>query len=244
MTTVLKLGGSVITDKSREETVDDRSLDRVAAAIGDAADSRLVLVHGAGSFGHTYASAYNVTTTNGTRDPAAIRAIHDSMKRLNVAVLDALADYDVPAVPVHTLSAAVRDAESNLTLLTEQIETMIEEGFVPVLHGDVIAHAGSGATIVSGDELVVELATQLSATRVGLCSTVPGVLDADDRVIFEIADYATVADVLGESDSPDVTGGMAGKVRALLALDADAWIFGLDDVPAFLDGEATGTVIR
>ena len=244
MTTVLKLGGSVITDKAREETVDARSLDQVAAAIGSAGDSRLVLVHGAGSFGHTHASAHNVTTTNGTRDPRAIRAIHDSMQRLNVAVLDALAEHGVPGIPVHTLSAAVRDAERNLTLLTAQIETMIEEGFVPVLHGDVIAHAGSGATIVSGDELVVELATRLSATRVGLCSTVPGVLDAEDAVIPEIDDYATVADVLGESESTDVTGGMAGKVRALLALDADAWVFGLEDVPAFLDGEPTGTVIR
>ena len=244
MTTVLKLGGSVITDKSREETVDDRSLDRVAAAIGSAADSRLVLVHGAGSFGHTHASAHNVSTTNGTRDPTAIRAIHDSMQRLNVAVLDALAEHGVPGIPVHTLSAAVRDAGRNLTLLTAQIETMIEEGFVPVLHGDVIAHAGSGATIVSGDELVVELATRLSATRVGLCSTVPGVLDADDAVIPEIDDYGTVADVLGESETTDVTGGMAGKVAALLELDADSWIFGPADVPAFLDGEPKGTVIR
>jgi isopentenyl phosphate kinase len=96
---------------------------------------------------------------------------------------------------------------------------------------------------VSGDELVTRLASGLDADRVGLCSTVSGVYDADGEVIPRITDFASVADALGEAESTDVTGGMAAKVRALLALDAPAHVFGPASLSAFLAGDSAGTVI-
>jgi isopentenyl phosphate kinase len=246
MTVVLKLGGSVVTEKDREETVDGESLDAAAAAVGDALDGLdgLIVVHGGGSFGHPNAAAYDVSTTQGTHDPDGVLAIHGAMKTLNTFVLRRLREHDVPAVPVHPLSAASRDGDGELTLPTEQVRILLDEGFVPVLHGDVIAHEGEGVTVVSGDELIVELAQGVDADRVGLCSAVPGVLDAEDEVIPRIDGYDHVADVLGESDATDVTGGMAGKVRALLELDVEASIFDLDAVGPFLAGERVGTTIE
>ncbi|SEV84214.1 isopentenyl phosphate kinase [Natrinema salifodinae] len=245
---VLKLGGSVITAKDRAETLDGEALDRAADAIADARDGSgdedLVIVHGGGSFGHHHASEHGVTTTEGTRDADAVLDIHGAMKTLNQFVLSRLAARDVDAVPVHPFSAARRNSDGDLHLTTEQVETMLAEGFVPVLHGDVVAHAGAGATVVSGDELVAALARDLAADRVGLCSTVPGVLDERDAVIGRITDFESVADVLGASDATDVTGGMAGKVRTLLDLEPAASIFGLDDLGAFLGGENPGTTIE
>ncbi|MCL9813941.1 isopentenyl phosphate kinase [Natranaeroarchaeum aerophilus] len=245
MTVVLKLGGSVVTDKDREETVDGESLDAAAAAIGDAVDDLdgLVVVHGGGSFGHPNAADYGVSTTEGTRDADGVLAIHGAMKTLNKFVLRRLREHDVPAVPVHPLSAASRDTGGELTLPVQQVRTLLGEGFVPVLHGDVIGHTGEGVTVVSGDELVVELAASVDADRVGLCSAVPGVLDNDDAVISRIEAYEDVAEVLGASDATDVTGGMAGKVRALLELDVEASIFDLDSVGPFLAGDRVGTTI-
>jgi len=241
VTTVLKLGGSVVTEKDTPETVAEDALDRAAAALDGRED--LVLVHGGGSFGHPAASSHAVSSTAGTGDPAAIRDVHDAMGRLNAAVLDALQAASVPALPVRPLSVARRDAAGDLALATTAIEGMLDEGYVPVLHGDVVVHDDAGATILSGDELVVALARRLDADRVGVCSTVPGVLD-DGAVVPEIGAWADAADVLGESDATDVTGGMAAKVRALLELAAPASVFGLDDLDAFLDGERVGTVVR
>jgi isopentenyl phosphate kinase len=242
MTTVLKLGGSVVTAKDEPETVDEAALAAAAERVATAADD-LVIVHGGGSFGHHHADRHGVTTTEGTRDAVAARAIHDAMKRLNDAVLDALAAEGVAAVPVHPFSVGARDASGTLSLPTDSVETMISEGFTPVLHGDVIAHEGTGATIVSGDELVVELAERLGADRVGLCSGVPGVLDESGAVIHRIDAFNDVADALGGSDATDVTGGMAAKVRALLALSAPATIFGPEDLGAFVSGDDPGTVV-
>ncbi|WP_254524088.1 isopentenyl phosphate kinase [Natrinema caseinilyticum] len=243
---VLKLGGSVITEKDRAETLDGEALERAAETIAAAQTDGLedvVVVHGGGSFGHHNASEHGVSTTDGTRDATAVLDIHGAMKTLNSFVLSRLLERDVQAVPVHPFSTAYRDTAGTLSLPTGQVETMLAEGFVPVLHGDVIAHAGAGATVVSGDELVAELARRLSADRVGLCSTVPGVLDEDEVVIDRIEDFEAVATVLGASDATDVTGGMVGKVRTLLDLEAEASIFGLDALASFLDGSTPGTTI-
>jgi isopentenyl phosphate kinase len=173
-----------------------------------------------------------------------VLAIHEAMQALNEAVVGALADEGVPALPVHPLSTASRSADGVLSLPLKTTERMLAEGFVPVLHGDVVVHEGEGATILSGDELVVELARGLDAERVGLCSAVPGVLDEAGSVIPRVTDFDAVAGVLGASEATDVTGGMAGKVRELLALEMPASIFAVDDLGPFLAGDQAGTRIE
>jgi isopentenyl phosphate kinase len=238
---VLKLGGSVITRKDEPETIDEAQLDRVAEAVAGA-DERVALVHGAGSFGHYYADRHGVSETEGTRDPEALLDIHYAMQQLNSRVVGALRGYGVGAVPVHSFSLCHRTEDGDLAFPAGGVGTMLAEGFTPVLHGDVVAHRDRGVTILSGDEVVVELARSFSPDRVGLCSTVPGVM-RDDEVIDRIADFSEVEDVLGGAEGTDVTGGMAGKVRRLLSLSAPASVFGPEDLAAFVDGHAVGTVI-
>jgi isopentenyl phosphate kinase len=241
MTTVLKLGGSVVTEKDVPLTVDEAALETAAAALADRED--LVVVHGGGSFGHHHADRHGVTTTEGTHDPAAIGEIHGAMTRLNATVVEVLADAGVPALPVHPMSVGHRDADGTLTFPTGQVRAMLSEGFVPVLHGDGVLHAGRGATVLSGDEIVVRLAEALDADRVGVCSAVPGVSDATGDVIDTITAFEDVGAALGDSEATDVSGGMAGKVRELLKLDAPAHVFGLAGLEAFLEGGAPGTRI-
>lgn len=240
-TLVVKLGGSVVTKKDEPETVDRDALAATARALAEF-DGSLVVVHGGGSFGHHHAAEHGVSTTAGTRDASGALAIHGAMAELNRVVVDALQDEGVSALPVHPLSAASRDLEGRLSLPTDQVGRMLDEGFVPVLHGDVVTHEGEGVTVLSGDELVVELAPAVAADRVGVCSTVPGVLD-DDAVVDRIESFDDVADVLGASDSTDVTGGMAGKIRALLELGVPAQVFGPGAIAAFVDGESPGTTV-
>lgn len=240
---VLKLGGSVVTEKDRPETV---ATDRLAALAADVAgfDGELIVVHGGGSFGHHHASEHGVSRTEGSREAAAARDITGAMRELNDAVVTALADAGTPAVPVHPFSLGTRRADGTLALPTDAIATMLDEGFVPVLHGDVVAHIGEGVTILSGDELVVVLANALAAERVGLCSAVPGVLDESGTVVPIIRSFDDVAAALGGSDTTDVTGGMTAKVQELLALDVPACVFDIDGVAPFLAGGSPGTRIE
>jgi isopentenyl phosphate kinase len=244
VTTVLKLGGSLITEKANRETLDEPALgdalDAVAAAL-DGTDEHLILVHGGGSFGHYHAAERGVTASEGTSDARDVVAIHDAMGRLNAAVVDRLHERDVSALPVRPLSLASKDDDGTLDLSTQGVARMLGEGFCPVLHGDGVVQTGSGVTILSGDEIVVALARSLSVDRVGLCSTVPGVLDTGGEVVERIDEYDDVATALGGSDATDVTGGMAGKVRTLLDLPVPAHVFGPDGLRVFLDGGSPGT---
>jgi len=241
MTTVLKLGGSVITEKAEPETVDEAALETAAAALADRDD--LVVVHGGGSFGHHHADRHGVTTRQGIHDPAAISDIHVAMTRLNATVVEVLADAGVPALPVHPLSIAHRDADGTLTFPICQVRTMLSERFVPVLHGDGVVHTGEGTTVLSGDEVVVHVAETLDADRVGVCSAEPGVYDDAGDVIDTITVIEEVEAALGDSEATDVSGGMAGKVRELLSLDPPAHVFDLAGLEVFLEGGAPGTRI-
>jgi len=241
-TLVLKLGGSVITAKDKPETVDEAALSRAVAAVAES-DASIVIVHGGGSFGHHHAAEHGVSTTNGTHDGTGALAIHEAMVDLNQTVVAALQEAGVPAMPVQPLSAAARDEHGDLSLATDAVAGLLGEGFTPVVHGDVIAHAGEGVTVISGDELVVELGPAVDADRVGLCSTVPGVLDESGAVIDRIDAFDDVAAAVGESDTTDVTGGMAGKVRSLLDLTVPAQIFGPDALAEFLAGDSPGTTV-
>lgn len=242
MTVVIKLGGSVITVKDRPETVDESALDRAVEAVAGV-DGELVLVHGGGGFGHPRAEALGISRTAGSHDAAGLYDVHDAMTRLNAAVLGRLHDRGVPALPLHPLSSVRRGAAGDLELPTAVIDTMLSEGFVPVLHGDVIAHRGVGGTVLSGDELVAAVARAVSAARVGICTGVPGVLDGNGDVIERIESFDAVADVLTETEATDVTGGMAAKVRTLLELGTPAYVFGLVDLPSFVAGGRPGTRI-
>lgn len=242
MVVVLKLGGSVITRKGEPETLDRDSLDACARAIGTV-DDDLVLVHGGGSFGHHHAARHGVDEAEGTDDAQELFDIHDAMRALNDHVVSTLHDHDVPAVGLHPRSLAHRDAARDLSMYTGALEIALSGAFAPVLFGDAIPHAGQGFTVVSGDDLVAALATTLEADRVGLCADVPGVRDAQGAVIDRITSMSAVADALGASDDVDVTGGMTGKVRALLDLPVPASIFGLEALPAFLAGEVVGTTV-
>lgn len=239
---VLKLGGSVITEKGTPETIDEPALTEAARSVAETADS-IVLVHGGGSFGHHHAGRHDVSPTRGTHDDQAIREIHHSMGRLNREVISALAAAGAHPVPVHPFSVANRTADAELELPTRHVESMVREGFLPVLHGDMVVHENEGATVLSGDEIVVELARAIEPDRVGLCSGVPGVLTPDDEVIESIHAYEDVADLLGGSEVTDVTGGMAGKIKSLLTLSAPASVFGPDALPAFLAGKQPGTTV-
>lgn len=240
---VVKLGGSVVTKKDEPETVDEDALSDAAGALAQF-DGPLVVVHGGGSFGHHHAAEHGVSTTSGSREERAVLDIHCAMAELNEHVVDALGSAGLSAVPVHPLSAGSRNEDGELSLPTAQVERMLGEGFVPVLHGDVIAHECEGVTVLSGDELVVELAPAVGASRVGVCSTVPGVLDGDDAIVESIESFEAVESVLGASEETDVTGGMAGKVCALLDLGVPAHVFGPEALAAFVAGDSPGTTIH
>lgn len=245
-TVILKLGGSVITDKSGECAIDHASLHEIAGQLAAQRDSGLVLVHGAGSCGHPEARRYRINDGLASENVPGVYHTHTAVSRLNAAVVDALRDAGVEAIGIHPLDLALAEGGRLASFEIRHIAEMIGHGIVPVLHGDVVMDCLKGACIVSGDQLVTHLAAGLGSKRVGLATDVPGVLQNGSVVPRIDRDIAKSLEI-GGSTNTDVTGGMRGKITELLALaDAgiDSHIFHVSKIGRFLDGtEHGGTVV-
>ena len=243
MSVVLKLGGSVVTEKDQREQVDREALARVCHAIARDRPDRLVIVHGGGSFGHPVAAEYGVDGATPTRDVAAIAEIANAMSRLNRIVVRALVDADVPAIGLQTGAFARRRGDGNIAIDGGTVEAILEEGFVPVVRGDIALVEGSGAAVLSGDDLTTALAGTIDADRIGVCADVPGIFDEDGAVIEHVASFEAVENVIAAPEGTDVTGGMARKIHALLETDTPAAVFDADGLATFLSGGWPGTRI-
>lgn len=240
--TVLKLGGSVITDKSGDCVIDHVRLREVAGQLAIRKGSPLVLVHGAGSCGHPEARRYRINDGLTAGNLSGVYQTHAAVSRLNAAVVDALREAGVEAIGIHPLDLAFAEDGRLISFETRHIAEMTEHGIVPVLHGDVVMDHLRGACIVSGDQLVTRLAVALESRRVGLATDVAGVL-SDGQVVSHIDRSSVESLDVGGSGNTDVTGGMQGKIAELLALaelGTDSHIFHISKIGQFLDGEEHG----
>ena len=244
---ILKLGGSVITDKKADCSVNREQLALVATAIARARTSGIIVIHGAGSCGHPEAKRYHLDTGAKAGETEGIYVTHKAVSSLNDEVVSTLREKGVQAVGLHPLHVGIADNGRLVGFETRQVKTMLDLGMVPVIHGDVVMDLSRGACIVSGDQLVRYLAVDLHVRRVGLATDVPGVLDGGS-VVPRIS-RGTVPELhIGNSTHTDVTGGMKGKIDELLGL-ADAGtgsdIFHVSRVGDFLNGlPHGGTMVR
>ena len=225
---VLKIGGSVLTEKDKvrkaRKSVITRISKEIALALalahgrgaGGTTRKKLILVHGAGSYGHPQAKIY--LASRAAKDALIT---HESAKELNRIVTSSLMEFGVKIMPIHPLSGVVfRGGELNYKI-KEQIELALEAGIVPVLHGDVIRDEKGGFRILSGDHLVVYAAKEFKASRVGVGTDVDGVLDDEGEVIRKIMPVDVDKMSLKGSEHVDVTGGMKEKVHLLAKLASE-----------------------
>ena len=246
---ILKLGGSVITDKGADEgVVREADLLRIAREVSEFR-GKMIIVHGAGSFGHTYARKYGLDRSF---DPEGVIVTHESVKKLASIVVDSLNSFGVRAVAVPPMGCTVCRKGRIESMYLDSIKLMLKNGFVPVLHGDVVMDLELGACVLSGDQIVPYLAKKLGITRLGLGSAEDGVLDKDGKPLPEITPekFENFKHYIRGSESTDVTGGMLGKVQELLELSKTSCITSCifnagkaDNIHRFLNGESIGTRI-
>lgn len=252
----IKLGGGLITDKTKPFTVRQEYIDAFARdlrTLRDVHPNIAVLVgNGAGSFGHFSAHEYGLREGAHTaRQRYGVALTHNGVRRLNGLVSDTLVRYDVPAFALSPAGTMLHDDDMPGTLFMEPVEHLLDHGYVPVVHGDTILDDSRGTTIFSTERV---LQTYLEKIReryeritVAYLTTTDGVLDADGQCIPELIAAAPVT--IHSALSHDVTGGIEGKVasaRAVASVADEVYIIS-GKVPGQLqrlvDGRGAGTRI-
>ena len=223
--TIVKLGGSVITDKRRRFALRPGTVRRLARELA-AADGEMVLVHGGGSFGHPLARLYGIAEGySNERQLMGFSLTHRAMERLNARLIEALQGAGVPAAAIQPSACAlVRNGRIERMEL-RPLRALLELGILPVLYGDVVPDLRKGMSVLSGDQIAVYLARELGASRVIMGTDVDGVYRVDPKTkrkelvrMITPATWREFSGCIGAALGENVTLGMAGKVEELISL--------------------------
>lgn len=271
----LKLGGSLITDKTKPYTplldvIDDLAL-QIKTALQTHPDLRVLVGHGAGSFGHVPASEYK------TRDglppqatPLVYRRRDDTQNNywkgfaevwyqastLNRFVMEAFHKADLRAIALPPSSSVISSDGKVSVWDTTPIRMALAADIVPIVFGDTVFDEVRGGTILSTEDLFMYLTDALHPDRIllaGLEAAVWEDFPARTRKIEKItpALFNEIKSGIGKSAAADVTGGMESKVKQMLELvekhpNLTVQIFSSDEpgnLARALGGETLGTVI-
>jgi isopentenyl phosphate kinase len=222
----VKLGGSVITDKTQPYTLREGVLDRLCAELREALDERrvqLLVGHGAGSFPHHSASRFQ--THRGLVREDSVRGLCEVSRdvfRLNRLVIEALLAAGVSAMPFQPSAGNLSEGGTLQQWMTAGIAHALSIGVTPVVFGDVSMDRQMGVSISSTEDEFLYLANAFRPRRVVMATRVDGVLDREGRVVPGITSesFPSIRNVLLPAEGEDVTGGMLHKVERLLQLAA------------------------
>ena len=228
----MKFGGSAITRKSEFETLKRPELQKACQLIKDCVELGLkcVVVHGAGSFGHFQAKEFGLS--HGWRAKPRSEEIRMkegfcktrlSVLKLNSFVTEELVDCGVPAVAIPACGLWCAELHSlEATGFVGHVAECIENGLVPVCHGDGIFDPTRGCTILSGDVIIQRLCSELPVERVVFLCDVSGVYSKPPNEDGAVLLPKIIAKKDGKTDVSlstsvlhhDVSGGILAKTAS------------------------------
>jgi isopentenyl phosphate kinase len=235
---LIKLGGSVITNKDKECTFSYKPTRRLVEEMREFTEP-LIVTHGGGSFGHKKAYRYKLkgglVKDAGVDQIAGFCEVQQDMRTLNQYVLDLMNKTGMKAAPVPTCSSVIYQDGEMACMDLRMYDKVLALGAVPVGFGDVVFDTKRVFTICSADHLMYALAKEYRPAKVVFVTDVDGLFDKDpdDYPDAKLIRLVTSLDDLPKGlqpqyvDGKDVTGGMAAKARQAMAiaeLGLEVWL--------------------
>ena len=226
--TVLKLGGSLITDKSIPYTVRDKILESVSREIKECMDlgliKSLVLVQGVGSYGHPLVLEHNLHKGYlGPQQLLPLSKTQAKVAELRAIVVKNLQNAEIPACLLCPSSMITSDKMKMARHFFEPLKGFLSLGMVPLLGGDVLIDTVMGWSVGSGDPLAVLISRELGAKKLIFASDVAGIFDDDPKLNpsatqfdeINLKEIEQVTEQMGVSGVVDASGAMKGKLASI-----------------------------
>ena len=227
--TILKLGGSLLTEKSTPYKVREDILDTVAHELKDCIDlgliERLVLIHGVGSFGHPPVIEYKLYS--GFTDESQLINLSKTqyiVSKFRLMIVNSFVEAGIPVNLMYPSSMVIGKKMKISYYMFEALKGYLSIGMVPLLGGDMIYDEVLGFSVCSGDPLAVVIARELGAKQLIYASDVAGVYDNDPKIdskanlIKEICvdEIEQVIQKMEETSKKDASGKMKGKLASII----------------------------
>ncbi len=266
----LKLGGSLITDKTKPYSPRLDSLERLAGEIQAVRAAqpglKLLIGHGSGSFGHFAVKDALAPHSYPPPPGSGPQALQDfwngfaevwyRASQLNRFVVEALHTAGVPVISFAASASAQAKRGRIKSWDISRVQDALEAGLVPIIYGDIAFDTVKGGTILSTEMLMFHLAHRLHPKRVllaGLEAAVWADFPQRQQRVEKITpgSFGGLSSGIGGSHGTDVTGGMRSKVEEMLELvgqlpELTVQIFSGEEVGNLeraLGGQLIGTLI-
>jgi isopentenyl phosphate kinase len=218
---ILKIGGSVITNKAKKNSFKKQIMDQLSEEI-KRSGKKLIIVHGAGSFGHITAKKYRLQ--NGFHNDKQLQGFsltHKLVQKLNSFVIESLYNQDIPVISLSPHSMLRLNNHRLNSFESEMFGHYLEKGFCPVTFGDVVLDDSLGFSICSGDLLILALVQHFKPEKAifvidedGLFTKNPKIYS--DAELINVINSNELEKLTTTADShDDVTKGMKGKIETI-----------------------------
>jgi len=227
--TVIKLGGSLLTDKTKPYTYRKKVLKSVTQEIGECLEEgmiqSLVLMHGVGSYGHPPVLEHSLHKGFlGPEQLLPLSRTQESVAKLRHIIVRELQNAGIPACLMYPSSMVVSEKMRMTDYFLEPLKGFASVGMVPLLGGDILIDSVMGWSVGSGDQLAVIICKELGARRLIFASDVSGIYEADpklnpDAALIEVLNLSNLDEILermGKSGMVDASGAMKGKLKSLV----------------------------
>lgn len=221
---LIKLGGSVITDKNKPYTAKSEIIRSLTQEIMAAwrRGYRFVVSHGSGSFGHTSAAKYG--TAEGLKSVYGLAVVQQDAVAINRIVNKIFLEEGLPVLSFAPSSFTLSGNKCLIKIFVEPVIEALKIDALPLVFGDVILDKKLGCCIYSGEKNLDNLIKPLkeagySVSKMIHCGSTDGVYDKNGKTIptITLKSFKKFAGVISYSSSTDVTGGMLHKVEECLA---------------------------
>lgn len=225
---ILKLGGSLLTDKNNPLSLRAKIIKHSVEQIIQS-KQKVIIVHGGGSFGHPIAKKYKISSGLNSEINDQIYGLaktHEAMNELNTYIINEFLEKNQPAMAFQASAIFLKDSTSITSKTIDIIENAIEAGIMPVLYGDVVFEKNGSFSIISGDHIILELCKKLSTilvSKVIFATDVDGIYirkveNGNEKMGLAESIYCHELDTikLATLDHKiDVTGSMKGKIDSI-----------------------------
>src|SRR3989304_4709730 len=132
---LIKLGGSIITNKEKPLSPRRRTIDRIIHSLKKV-DESIVVVHGGGSYGHYWSVKYDMHTKPKKYDPRGVSIIKNSMVELNRIILDSFLKNKLNPYCLPPTDFVIGNKPTIKKI--KQIEKIANAGLIPITYGDAL----------------------------------------------------------------------------------------------------------
>lgn len=239
---LIKIGGSCLSNKlllhkalksksseliNAALDIDSGTINSIASELGTLYPSKrkMIILTGVGSPGHYTVLKHALHKGDDGSDEQHLGLLEAqiAVNRLRQSILEAFLRHKIPAVQFYASSMYQSDNMRITKSYTENMEKFLTQGLVPVISGDMVPDSTMGYSVLSGDQILTDLADKFKPNQIVYGSDVDGIYDSDPKInptaqLIPKISQGEIVNIIEHINGEDASGQMKGKLLEIKSL--------------------------